>query len=345
MTSRSMCIYTGLTALSVALVAGPVRADYTFVNFDGPGSNGFMTTVNAINNNGAVVGFSTDANAVNTNFVRNPDGSFTNLSVVNNASTAAMANGINDNNTVVGGIGTNAFLLANNYAILVNLPQPNPGNTISEVAFGINASGAIVGQYVDNVTDTTPGFVFANNKFTILVPGANTTVTNAQSINNDGQVVGFYSADGVHQHGFLYNTTTQSTTFLPDPTGPNVTNLVLTQFLGINDHNMAVGYWQDTAGSQHGFLFNIETFLHGGNPYTFLDDPATAAFNGVTVTQITGINNASEITGFYMDGNGNTHGFVATVPEPGSMTLLGLGLVGLFGYSARRRLQKKVAVA
>ena len=44
-------------------------------------------------------------------------------------------------------------------------------------------------------------------------------------------------------------------------------------------------------------------------------------------TQITGINNAGEITGSYTDANGVAHGFVAmaSVPEPGSVELLGVG--------------------
>ena len=121
MTNRRMCLCTGLTALAVALVANPVRADYTFVNFDGPGSNGFMTTVNAINNNGALVGFSTNASAVNTNFVRNPDGSFTTLNVVNNASTTAMANGINDKGKIVGFYVNGA---GNTIGFLTPAPEP-----------------------------------------------------------------------------------------------------------------------------------------------------------------------------------------------------------------------------
>ena len=46
--------------------------------------------------------------------------------------------------------------------------------------------------------------------------------------------------------------------------------------------------------------------------YTFLDDPSEAFDNGVEVTQITGITNSGEITGFYSDANGVFHGFVAT---------------------------------
>jgi hypothetical protein len=68
-----------------------------------------------------------------------------------------------------------------------------------------------------------------------------------------------------------------------------------------------VGYYGDSTTSQHGFIYNTHT-----GQYTFLDDPSEAFDNGVEVTQITGINNSGEITGFYTDANGVFHSFVAT---------------------------------
>ena len=67
---------------------------------------------------------------------------------------------------------------------------------------------------------------------------ANASVTNAHGVNNNGLVVGFYSTDGVHQHGFTYDIKTAAYKLLADPF---VGNLELTQFLGINDNNQAVG--------------------------------------------------------------------------------------------------------
>lgn len=92
---------------------------------------------------------------------------------------------------------------------------------------------------------------------------------------------------------------------------------VFSQILGINDNGLAVGYYGDSTTSQHGFLYNTNT-----GRYTFLDDPAAQFNNGVEVTQITGISNSGEITGFYSDARGVFHGFVATpVPEPSSVYL------------------------
>ena len=101
-------------------------------------------------------------------------------------------------------------------------------------------------------------------------------------------------------------------TAIADPTIPQVAGetgatFVFSQVLGINDKGIAVGYYGDSTGSQHGFLYDTRT-----GRYTFLDDPSEAFQNGVEVTQITGITNSGEITGFYSDANGVFHGFVAT---------------------------------
>lgn len=307
-------IVIAITALAVVLTI-PANANpiFSFTSFDGPGNNAGGTTVNGINNNGAVVGFSSDSATptIFTNFIRNPDGTFSPLSI--GGDPLAMANGINSSSTVVGGDSNNtAFKLAG--GVPMTLPSVN-GTTASETAFGINDGGLIVGQFTDNATDTTPGYLLNGSTFTILNPTANATVTNAQGVNNNGLVIGFYSLDGVHQHGFFYNPGTNSFTLPADPT---IANLVLTQFLGINDFGLAVGYYQLPDGSQHGFLYDTTT-----QTYTFLDDPS-AALSGVSITQITGVNNADEIAGFYVDATtGLQRGFIASaVPEPGTFGLV-----------------------
>jgi hypothetical protein len=90
-----------------------------------------------------------------------------------------------------------------------------------------------------------------------------------------------------------------------NPNEPGAT-FVFSQILSVNDHGIAAGYYGDSTGSQHGFLYNIHTGV-----YRFLDNPSAAFDNGVIVTQITGITNSGEIAGFYSDANGVFHGFAA----------------------------------
>jgi probable HAF family extracellular repeat protein len=337
---------TALVAVAVAaLAASSARGDYVFTNFDGPGNNAGGTTANGINNLGQIVGFSSNTGGTTlTNFIRNTDGSFTTLDTVNESS-AAMANGINSTGSVVGASGSNAFLFQG--TTLSDLGAPNPGNTTSEAAFGINDTGQAVGQYVDSSTSNEPGFLMSGSTFTILSPSAQALVTNAQGINNNGLVVGFFSETGTPtvQHGFLYNSINKTYSTINDPTPALAEgqSIVLTQFLGISDKDLAVGYYQTSNGSQHGFIYNADT-----QQYTFVDDPDAAA-TGVSTTQITGINNSGEIAGFFVDSDGAQHGFLAIpsstptpVPLPaaawsGLALLAGLGTMNI----ARRKLAQK----
>ena len=319
------------TALAVCIsIPASAATVYNFTSFDGPGSNGGGTTVDGINNNGDLVGFSSDnANTPTlfTDFIRDANGMVTLLSL--GGDPLAMANGINSSGDVAGAFSNGtAFTLAG--GTLLPLPNVN-GNTLSETAFGINDAGLIVGQYMDSITGTTPGFLYNGSTFTILNPLVIATAVNAQGVNNNGLVTGFYSVDGVHQHGFFYNSATAQYTLAPDP---NIPNLVLTQFLGINDNGLAVGYYQLPDGSQHGFLYDIAT-----QSYTFVDDP-NAALSGVSITQITGVNDAGEIAGFYVDSStGLQRGFLATpaapTPEPGTFGLLFGALLAMAGAGRR----------
>ena len=317
-----------MTALVTVILLPNTRAGgLVFTNFDGPTDFTQGTTVNGINNLGQVVGFSTAANGAFNNFIRNDDGSLTPVTFANSAE--AMANGLNNSGQIVGSLGSSAFFVTNGGNTLTYIPSVT-FTTTAEAAFGINDKGTIVGQYTDSSTGNSPGFVYAKGSFTTLNPVANDQQVFAQGVNNNGVVVGFYNTDGIHDHGFLYNTVTNSYTLLADP---NVANLLFIQFLGINDHNEAVGYYQTNDGSQHGFLYNIAT-----GTYTFADDPF-AATSGLSITQITGINDSGEIAGFYVDGSsGLQRGFVASgsVPEPGSIVLLGVGVTLAASCAARR---------
>ena len=321
-----------ITVLNVANSNG-----YQFTNFDGPTPNTQGTTINGISNSGTVVGFTTAAGA-NFNFTANPLQSTMATALNINNSPNAMANGINSAGTVVGSDGNgNAFFLNGS-----NVVTFVPNNGAPAAAFGINDKGMISGQYTSGMT--TPGYVLNGQTVTTINAPAGPNSVFAQGINNNGLVVGFYVGTDGQDHGFSFNLSSAvnhmgTGTAIADPTitpvEPGAT-FVFSQILGINDKGIAVGYYGDSTTSQHGFLYNANT-----GAYTFLDDPNEGFNNGVEVTQITGINNSGEITGFYTDSAGLAHGFVAvaSVPEPSSIALLGIGLTAVLGFFHRRRKQ------
>jgi hypothetical protein len=293
----------GFTACTMSSTA-PIEATthFEFTSFDGPG--GGNTTVNGMNDDGDVVGFTmatTGSATVNTNFVRHPDGTFTTLSI---SDPAASANGINNAGTIVGVANSSAFEMPN----AGQLAALSPFGAATSVAFGINETGVVVGQFTKSAT-VSPGFVDAAGAFTEIDPTAASIMTFAQTINADGTVAGFYTEDGTTQHGFTYDSASKQVALVGDPSTPRIqaSALVLTQLLSINGRSQIAGYYQTTDNSQYGLVYDV-----ADGTYVFLDEPQAAPFNGVQTTQITGIDDANELAGFYIDATGAQHGFVAT---------------------------------
>ena len=79
-------------------------------------------------------------------------------------------------------------------------------------------------------------------------------------------------------------------------------NAPVTQFLGINDSGLAVGFYIDESGLSHGVTYNP-----ANGEWNPVDDP-----NGVGGTVINGINDKGDAVGFYTDAAGNTHGMLVT---------------------------------
>lgn len=345
---RGALLSAGLAALvlpcicraATITVVNTITSDgYVFTNFNGPlagNAAGTGTNINGISNTGVTVGFDTPDGVSFSNFTANPATSTAASPLNINGAFTAMAFGINSAGTVVGTDGNgNAFSLRGG-TVSTFIP---PGGT-SASAFGINDLGTIVGQYA-TAAGSALGFIRAGSTYITINPSSGPDLVDPQGINNSGLIAGFYVGNDGQDHGFLANQSAASgglltATPLADPTIPSVAaepgaTFVFSQMLGINDSGAVVGYYGDSTTSQHGFLYDSLT-----GQYTFLDDPAAQFNNGVEITQITGINDSGEISGFYSDANGVFHGFVATpVPEPGSLTAL--GAFGSLMLARRRR--------
>ncbi len=152
--TRGMGVMVGFAVLSATAlaphpgVAAPITADgYTFTNFDLPNSGttqGSGTNINGISNNGSTVGFAIDNGGNFINYVRNADGTTTQLNLTDNA---AMALGINNAGDVVGTENGSAVLMKFHPAARRGRWRVPAGAT---TAFGINDKGNIVGQYGAN---------------------------------------------------------------------------------------------------------------------------------------------------------------------------------------------------
>jgi len=314
------CKYAAAFALITILIPLSSRAGeigtpttvngFTFTNFD-PSVMGLAgSNANGISNRGHVIVSAFNESGTFLNFAGRPSSS---IALNTGTSTTAMAFGINSGGDVVGAHNGAAFFLP-----LHGTPQNLNVPAGMSSAFGINDEGSIVGQFT-SPSGQIPGFYLRNSTSSKLVTinaSSGPNVLFAQGINNFGLIVGFYVGNDGQDHGFIANAFKARNgvltgTPIVDPVIPNVpgepgATFVFSQLLGVNDAGIAVGYYGDSTTSQHGFVYDTNT-----GTYTFLDDPAEAFNNGVEVTQITGISNSGELTGFYTDANGIAHSFIA----------------------------------
>lgn len=188
---------------------------------------------------------------------------------------------------------------------------------------GINNAGTVAGYFGSGMqvghpnkgyTTTPPYTSFTNENF----PGS--LQTQVTGINNIGTTVGFWSNTnlGTGDANFGFTDVGGSFTNVNDPLVGSTPSI--NQLLGVNDHNIAVGFYMDAAGNSHGYTYNI-----GTPAFTPVDDPSA------TSTTAAAINNAGEVAGFATIG-GVIEGFVdnagsfTPIDVPGSMSTMLLGL-------------------
>ncbi len=188
------------------------------------------------------------------------------------------ANGINNLGQIVGAAGLHGFLNTNRVFTFFNVD----GMGVATSAQGINDRGQIVAQEGDS------SFLFSRGTFApILIPGA---LMFANSINNAGQIVGYYNPGGPSQ-GFLDTNGVFATVDVP--------GAFATFAQGVSNTGQIVGFFLEKSGLSHGFLYANETF-------TTIDVP------GALLTTASAINRSGQIVGEFVDSTGAQHGFLDT---------------------------------
>jgi len=198
---------------------------------------------------------------------------------------------------------------------------------------GINNNGRIAGYFGSGVKG------HPNKGYTITAPYAQGDIkgenfphsvqTQVTGLNDDGVQVGFYStqntASGVNNNfGWYFNGSFHEVVF---PTGNN-DKPTTDQLLGVNDHDVAVGFYTNGQGSNRGYAYDIRTHqftrvLVPGYPTGTAGPSLTAA----------AIDNRGDIAGFYTDARGTTdafldyrHGPFRTLDVPGASSTEALGV-------------------
>ncbi len=195
---------------------------------------------------------------------------------------------------------------------------------------GINDEGVIAGYFGSGAQGhPNQGYLllppygqgnYVNENF----PGS--VQTQVTGLNNRGVTVGFWSsmnnANMVNDnHGFVeFGGHFRNADF---PTGSPAAPPV-DQLLGVNDSDVAVGFYTDANGNNHGYKYNINA-----SRFTRVLDPSAP---GASLTAAA-INDHGDVAGFYTNpGTGNTDGFLLShghftdLAVPGASSTMALGV-------------------
>lgn len=208
---------------------------------------------------------------------------------------------------------------------VVNSDAAIGGDANFNQELGINDSGVVAGYAGDGQVLPNKGYTVTPPAYTSFTaenfPGSAQTQVVGINSNSSPTTVGFWVDAAGNNFGFVDQN--GSFTSVADPNTPTAPSV--NQLLGVNNNNVAVGFFTTVNGFNQGYTYTIAT-----KTFSPVNDP-----NGVSTTAA-GINNAGEIAGFYVDAGGNTHGFLEiggvfmTIDDPnGTNTmLLGLNNVG-----------------
>jgi Cu/Zn superoxide dismutase len=231
----------------------------------------------------------------------------------------------------------------------------DPADPTFNQLLGINDTGRIAGYFGSGAAGhPNQGYVvtYGARRSSAAENYPHSVQTQVTAINNAGTTVGFWSAannaDAVNDNtGFVLRHGVFHSVAFPAQSNANPP---VNQLLGVNDGNVAVGFYTDAAGNNHGYRYDIDhgTFTkvkvripdavsvtaaaindrdqiagfattQAGATVGFLRDAdhsiTRLAYPGASMTQALGVSNRDEVVGVYQVGTGDkaaTHGFTWT---------------------------------
>lgn len=195
----------------------------------------------------------------------------------------------------------------------------NPRDLTFNQLLGINNYGLIAGYFGSGMAGhPNKGYTFNGSFQSENFPGsAQTQVT---SLNNSGVTVGFWANKAGANFGF-YTAGHRHFRIADYPT-MNPAKTPIDQLLGVNDHDLAVGFYTTANGTNHGYSYNIRT--HHYRPITVAGDTNVTA---------TSINHPGDVAGFATNAGGAIEGFAKLadgrtvhLDVPGATTTQALGI-------------------
>jgi hypothetical protein len=200
---------------------------------------------------------------------------------------------------------------------------------------GINEYGVIAGYFGSgDAGHPNQGYLlFPNYRQWDFADGnyPQSVQTQVTGLNDRGVTVGFWSdQNNAGQNGnppsndnfgfYAYRGQYHNVNF-PNPANGN-SNPPVNQLLGVNDNDVAVGFYNDASGNSHGYTYNIRT-----NQYNEI------TISGASNVTAAAINNHGDIAGFTTDAQSLNHGYLLrrdgqliTLNVPGASQTQALGV-------------------
>ena len=198
---------------------------------------------------------------------------------------------------------------------------------------GINNNGRIAGYFGSGAAH------HPNKGYTINAPYAQGDIkgenfphsvqTQVTGLNDGGVQVGFYSTQNNaslvnNNFGWYFNGTFHRVVF---PTGNN-NKPITDQLLGVNNHDVAVGFYLNGSGVSRGYTFSIKT-----GKFSLVTEPGAPTGGKAPNLSANAINNSGAVAGSFTTSGGVTKAFLKlpggtfhTITVPGATATVAFGV-------------------